>query len=168
MKPKPFSALNHFTVPWATCSPTFRACGRPHVSWGRGLALPPAEHARGTRTARDGTSGEGCREYIHAAQTPDRDVSVTQSGDRPDPTPGPAGPGSRLTDQTGRADRLQRGLHVVRGADDRLQRGEGLEALSRVEDDGLLRGVEPPVADQLTQHRDGDPTGGLGEHAGGA
>jgi len=23
MKPKPFSALNHFTVPCATCAPTF-------------------------------------------------------------------------------------------------------------------------------------------------
>src|SRR5919107_4400679 len=49
MKPKPFSALNHFTVPCATCAPTFRACGRPPHRPGRpGRALPPVEHERGT------------------------------------------------------------------------------------------------------------------------
>src|SRR4051812_44147880 len=41
MKPKPFSALNHFTVPCATCAPTFRATDEPSRSGGRGLALPP-------------------------------------------------------------------------------------------------------------------------------
>src|SRR3954454_11649485 len=60
MKPKPFSALNHFTVPSATCAPTFRACGRPPWTWGPGLALPPVEHERGTRTARDGTGRKAC------------------------------------------------------------------------------------------------------------
>src|SRR3712207_4140353 len=39
MKPKPFSALNHFTVPCATCAPTFRACGRPSSIGGPGYSL---------------------------------------------------------------------------------------------------------------------------------
>src|SRR3954466_15607488 len=42
MKPKPFSALNHFTVPSATCAPTFVRADDPSRSRGRGLALPPA------------------------------------------------------------------------------------------------------------------------------
>src|SRR3954452_4889901 len=41
MKPKPFSALNHFTVPCATCAPTFRATDDPSRSGGRVSALPP-------------------------------------------------------------------------------------------------------------------------------
>src|SRR3954471_23024914 len=43
MKPKPFSALNHFTVPCATCAPTFRACGRPLLTGEPGLALRPSD-----------------------------------------------------------------------------------------------------------------------------
>src|SRR6185312_9444879 len=67
MQPKPFSALNHFTVPCATCAPTFRACGRPLLCGGTGLlALPPVEHERGTRTARDGTAQGAWSGYIHA------------------------------------------------------------------------------------------------------
>src|SRR3954454_5085966 len=41
MKPKPFSALNHFTVPCATCSPTFVHSGGPQVPGGRVVLFRP-------------------------------------------------------------------------------------------------------------------------------
>src|SRR3954470_16456966 len=42
MKPKPFSALNHFTVPCATCAPTFVRSDDPPRSRGRvSLFRPP-------------------------------------------------------------------------------------------------------------------------------
>src|SRR3954464_13011815 len=67
MKPKPFSALNHFTVPSATCAPTFVRADDPASGGGTGLlALPPVEHERGTRTARDGTAQGAWIRYIHA------------------------------------------------------------------------------------------------------
>src|SRR4051794_13024909 len=41
MKPKPFSALNHFTVPCATCSPTFVHSVGPQVPGGRVVLFRP-------------------------------------------------------------------------------------------------------------------------------
>src|SRR3954469_5027034 len=72
MKPKPFSALNHFTVPCATCAPTFRATDDPPRSGGRVSALPPVEHERGTRTARKGTTRKPEIQVIHAESIPGR------------------------------------------------------------------------------------------------
>src|SRR3954453_21949550 len=72
MKPKPFSALNHFTVPCATCAPTFRATDDPSRSEGRVSALPPVGHERGTRTARKGTTRKPEIQVIHAESIPGR------------------------------------------------------------------------------------------------
>src|SRR3712207_1382080 len=94
MKPKPFSALNHFTVPCATCAPTFRACGRPPlIRQDRVLALPPAEHERGTRTARDRTARSAPEQALRAQETPVRMNVPPSIGVR------------RLGDEAGRPDR---------------------------------------------------------------
>src|SRR3954468_19908911 len=101
MKPKPFSALNHFTVPCATCAPTFRATDDPSRSGGRVSALPPVGHERGTRTARKGTTRRPEIQVIHAESIPGRALV--------------------LLDEPGGPCRLQRRLDAVRRSDDRLQ-----------------------------------------------
>src|SRR5919112_1414580 len=71
MKPKPFSALNHFTVPCATCAPTFRAGGPPTAgdgarsrssarrtrTWKSNRARPYRTERVGTATPRTGNTG---------------------------------------------------------------------------------------------------------------
>src|SRR3712207_4970040 len=130
MKPKPFSALNHFTVPCATCAPTFRACGRS--LWIGGPRSRSS--ARRTRT----WNSNRARRYMRVARvtpTP-RSADARMWGGLPHP-PG-KDPTLRLRDESRRPDRAQRGLHAVGRPDHRLERVEGLEALPRVEDDGLL------------------------------
>src|SRR5687767_11798810 len=56
-------------------------------------------------------------------------------------------------DEAGRPGGLQGRVHAVGRPDHRLERVERLEALARVEHDGLLGGVQPAVLDQLAQHR---------------
>src|SRR4051812_26005477 len=147
MKPKPFSALNHFTLPCATCAPTFVRRTTPLDRGAGSEALPPVEHERGTRTARKATTRTPAIHRIHAESR--------RSGDR----------SSRPTsaDETGRPRRLQRRVHPVGGPDDRLERVEGLQPLAGVEDDGLLRGVKPAVLDELAEDRHGHPAGRLRE-----
>src|SRR3954454_22013194 len=150
MKPKPFSALNHFTVPCATCAPTFVRAVNPPASEGSGLALPPVGHERGTRTARNGTARIAAG---HGSAT----CPITRCGNDYD-----------SADQARFPDRAERRLHPVGGGDDGGDRLQGLEALAGVEDDGLLGRVEPAVLHELPQHRGGDAARGLGEDAGGA
>src|SRR5918912_1227114 len=138
MKPKPFSALNHFTVPCATCAPTFRACGRSPLRGGTGSS----SSARRTRTWNSNRAKPYSREALLAA-IPCR--TVTRIRSRLDLRirrhTGPYASG----DQPRRPDRPQRGLHAVGRADDALERVEGLQPLAGVEDDGLLRRIEPAV-----------------------
>src|SRR3954449_13236143 len=160
MKPKPFSALNHFTVPCATCAPTFRACGRPTAADG-------ARSRSSARRTRTWNSNRARRYNRKALVTALRRRTVTRIRGR---LRHPAG---RMTRPYASADeprgphRPQRRLHPMCGADDRRERVEGLQTFPGVEDDGLLRRVQPAVTDQLAQHRDRHATGGLGEDAGG-
>src|SRR6476660_3413295 len=142
MKPKPFSALNHFTVPCATCAPAFvRRTTLPDRRAGFLLFRPSNTNVELNRAERynkkPGKTG------LQAESIPRR-VSADQARS-------PRG--------------LERGVDAVGRADHRLQRIEGLKALPRVQDDGLLGLVQSPVLDQLTQHRDGHATRGLGEDA---
>src|SRR3954452_1205966 len=144
MKPKPFSALNHFTVPCATCAPTIVRADDPSESGDR----VTRSSARRTRTWNSNRARTYPTQRVQSA-TPRTGHTDTDD----------------LGDEACRAHRLQGRLHPVGGAHDRRQRVQGLESLAGVEDDGLLRSVEPPVGHQLPQHRYGDPAGGLGEDA---
>src|SRR3954453_9744481 len=150
MKPKPFSALNPFTVPCATCAPTFRATDDPPRSGGRVFR----SSARRTRTWN---SNRAERYNKNAGKT-----GIPRGIDT-GPSPGPVTPD--LGDEAGLARRLQRWAHPVRGPDDGLERIERLQALTGVEDDGLLVPVQATVLHQLAEHRDGHPARGLGEDA---
>src|SRR4051794_33719529 len=132
MKPKPFSALNHFTVPCATCAPTFSYDGRRLFAEEPGLALPPVDHERGTRTARK-VQQEGPENRTSTQNRYRIRTLLPWSGEHvPVHEPPRAGKerGQRvLADEAGRPDRLQRRLDAVRRAHHRLQRVEGLEPL---------------------------------------
>src|SRR6478735_134293 len=115
MKPKPFSALNHFTVPGATCAPTFRATDDPSRSGGRVFRSSARQNERGTRTARKGTTRKPGKQVLHAESTSTFCELVPRSGDDRPPD---------SADETRLARGLQRRAHPVRGTDDRLQRVE--------------------------------------------
>src|SRR3712207_2540815 len=140
MKPKPFSALNHFTVPCATCAPTVvRADGLPTDRGGRVELFRPSN-----------TNVEPNRRRTYSTKRlvrPDSRTRPTRSGEAL-PEPGTATHPGGSPDETGRPDRRQRRRHPVGRPDDRLQRVEGLQALPGVQDDGLLRRVQPAVLDQ--------------------
>src|SRR3954464_6714984 len=107
MKPKPFSALNHFTVPCATCAPTFVRADDPARSRGRVSLFRPSNtnvelEPRGT-----------VQELVSQVMGPSR---VSSPHVVPGVAPGVSG------DETGLAQRLQRGLYAVGGADDGQQR----------------------------------------------
>src|ERR671921_2741426 len=99
MKPKPFSALNHFTVPCATCAPTFRACGRPLWFGGPGYSLfrPPNTNVELEP-----------RENVPHAERSGRHSATGNTG--PDDGPDLEAPGGS-GDQAGCPHRLQRRLH---------------------------------------------------------
>src|SRR4051812_5076848 len=118
MKPKPFSALNHFTVPCATCAPTFMRRTTPLDRGAGFLLFRPSERTWNSNRA------ERYNKKARKTGTP-RGIDT--------------GPCPEVSaDQTGFARRLQRRAHAVRGSDDRLQRVQRLQALTGVEDDGLL------------------------------
>src|SRR3954451_19032630 len=129
MKPKPFSALNHFTVPCATCAPTFSRDGRPLLIGGPGFCSSARQNERGTRPARKGTTRKPGKQVLQAEPICTFCDVVPRSGDG-------------LSDEAGLPSRLERRADAVGGSDDRLQRVEGLQALAGVEDDGLLVLVE--------------------------
>src|SRR5690242_17651345 len=163
MKPKPFSALNHFTVPCATCAPTFRAADGPTAAEGPGYSL-----FRPYNTNVELEPRRTVQHRVRGGSTSTHDSSPVPvswrfiRARRPHPTPreGPS------RDETRLPGRPQRRLHPVRGTDHGLQRVEGLQALPGVEDDGLLGRVEPPVLDQLPEDGDGHAARRLAEHAG--
>src|ERR1700709_1189434 len=107
MKPKPFSALNHFTVPCATCAPTFRACGRPPWTWGPGYSLFRPSNTNVELEPRETVQGEQPPEqWVRAGLIPARDrASAPRPGGRTYRTP--------LADEPRRPDRLQRRVHPV-------------------------------------------------------
>src|SRR3712207_2931475 len=96
MKPKPFSALNHFTVPCATCAPTFVRADGPVIR-GPGTALPPAGHVRGTddrarRYNRDDVVG---RSWTHDSGTIRNGMSPVRTAGAPEATPQAMRPAAR-------------------------------------------------------------------------
>src|SRR3954453_9612187 len=119
-----------------------RADDPPAVE-GPGLALPPVR-SRAWNSNRARTYSTEWRWSSSSTQ----DRCRCPGGCRP-----PGGP--VVLDATPSADeprsphRLQRRVDAVGEADDGLQRVEGLQALPGVEDDGLLRRVEPAVGHQL-------------------
>src|SRR4051812_10062861 len=114
MKPKPFSALNHFTVPCATCAPTFRATDDPSGSGGRVSALPPVN--TNVELEPRGKVQQESPEYRQSTQNRYRVLRGRH--------PVRSTPGRCSGDEAGLARRLQRWAHAVRGSDDRLQRVE--------------------------------------------
>src|SRR5437660_9791920 len=103
MKPKPFSALNHFTVPCATGAPTFvRADGPAHVV-GPGYSLfRPRTRTWNSNRARGYNTG--CEERATPRTFPPGGSGRTRVGN--DLTPGPWS----SPDETRGPDRAQRGL----------------------------------------------------------
>src|SRR3954447_10129074 len=104
MKPKPFSALNHFTVPCATCAPTFMRRTTP-LDRGAGVSL--------FRPSNTNVELEPRGRYNKKARKtgPPRRIDT-----------GPRSAASRpvaLADEAGCPDRLQRRLDAVRRAHDR-------------------------------------------------
>src|SRR5690349_3907845 len=142
MKPKPFSALNHFTVPCATCAPTLVRADGPSDAAEPGYSLfRPRTRTWNSNRARGYSTGCVERATPRTFQT---GQVRTGTGVWDHPTPGRRS----SPDEARSPDRPQRGLHPVGGADDGQQRVEGLQPLAGVEDDGLPGRVQQSVLDQ--------------------